>query len=315
MQAYVNLRLYRQCKDVNEKRFDGWWSLHNNPNLTLETLEIFADKHQIDWDVLDENPNFSKKWLLKFPDKSWAWNKLHKNPRFDFDWVYTFQDKPWNWEQLSKLATIPLLRKYPMFEWNWDVVTCSSEITTTEMVKNSDLPWQVENLQFMEIEEEDIEFLRMYEDDINWTDISHSAPLKIVRQTMDLPWFCHEIDLENKPITQDDLDFLHESSDDYIWNWARLSFITPFELISKNKHMGWEPELLSSNPTFTYDDVQNHPDLPWDLTITPCEPIERIIRRWVAANLIIRRFKMAISNPEYKMCRDRLNKEFKNMAS
>jgi hypothetical protein len=314
MQAYVNLRLYRQAFGFNPHA-DGWWNMSSNRDLALETLEMFSDKQQIDWDVLDVNPNFTEKWLLAFPEKPWAWDKFHKHPKFDFDWVYVFLNKPWNWTKLSELATIPLLRQYPIFQWDWRAVTCSSEITTTEMVKNSDFPWEVSNIRFTEIEDDDIEFLHMFQEDLEWNDISESAPLHIVRQNMDLPWFHYLVDLEKFPITQDDLEFLYESSDDYTWNWARLSYIVPFELIAKNPHMPWEPELLSSNPTITYDDVQKYPNLPWDLTMTPCEPIDRIIRRWVAANLIKRKFKTAISNPEYKMCRDRLDNEFRNMAS
>jgi hypothetical protein len=307
MQAYVNLRLYRQCHTVDELL-----NITNNPDLTLETLEMFVDKVPIDWDVLDEHQNFNEKWLLNFPEKPWSWSTLHKHPKFEFDWVYVFLNKPWNWTKLSTLATIPLLRQYPIFSWDWEAVTCCSEITTTEMVKNSDLPWEVSNLQFTEIEDDDIEFLRMYKDDIDWVSISESASLDIVRRNMDLPWFFSAINLEKRPITQDDLDFMNQTDE---FNEAALSYLTPFELIAQNKHMRWESETLSTNPTVTYDDVQNHPDLPWDLTITPCEPIDRIIRRWVAASLIKRSFKMAISNPEYKMCRDRLDKEFRNMTN
>lgn len=274
------------------------------------------NKNDISWYSIHECPNFTKKWLLKFPDEHWAWGSLHEHPKFKFDWVHTFIDKPWDWIELSKLATVPLIRQYPMFKWDWKVVTCNSKVSKSDMAKNTDLPWCVEDLRFNEITEDDIEFLYVFRENIDWENdsISQCATLRIVRQTMDLPWFFYIINLEKYPITQDDLEFIHyTSSDEYIWDMARISYLTSFELIAKNKHMNWEPEMLSSNPTVTYDDVQNHPDLPWDLTIAPCEPIERIIRRWVAANLIKRRFRNAMSNPEYKMCRNRLLKEFENL--
>lgn len=307
MEAYVNLRLYRQCMPSSD-------DVQYHKDLTLETLEMLVD-NDIDWGMIATHSNFTEKWLLNFPDKPWNWSKLHKHPKFDFDWVYVFLNKPWDWRRLSALATIPLLRQYPIFPWDWEVVTCSSEISTIEMVKNSDLPWVVYNMHFNEVDDDDIEFLHMFEEDLDWSSISENASLRIVRQNMDLPWFHYVISLEDDcVITQDDLDFLHETSDDYTWNWARLSFIVPFELIAKNQHMEWEPELLSSNPTVTYDDVQNNPGLPWDTTFTPCEPIDRIVRRWVAANLIKRTFKVSISNPMYKLCRDRLANEFKNIT-
>lgn len=310
MQAYVNLRLYRKCGENCDVS-----NIHLNPDLTLETLEMYKNDDQVNWMMINDCPNFTVKWLLQFPNKSWDWGHIHKNPKFEFDWVYKFQNESWNWKELSKLATIQLLRQYPMFKWDWEVVTRSSKVSKTDMANNTDLPWCVSLVKFNDIiTDDDITFLRTYQNEIDWECISTNAPLCIVRENMNLPWFHYVINLEKYPITQNDLDFLHETSNDYIWNWAKLAYITPFQLIVKNKHMDWEPEMLSLNPTVTYDDVQNHSDLPWDLTITPCEPIDRCIRRWVAANLIKRRFRNAITNPKYKMCRDRLNNEFESLC-
>jgi len=49
------------------------------------------------------------------------------------------------------------------------------------------------------------------------------------------------------------------------------------------------------------------------LRMSPAE-IERTARRFIAAWRIQRAFKNAYSNPEYKMCRDRLIREFTGMA-
>jgi hypothetical protein len=46
----------------------------------------------------------------------------------------------------------------------------------------------------------------------------------------------------------------------------------------------------------------------------PQAEIERTAWRYIAAWRIQRAFKKAYSNPEYKMCRDRLMREFAGMA-
>jgi len=46
----------------------------------------------------------------------------------------------------------------------------------------------------------------------------------------------------------------------------------------------------------------------------PLSEIETAARRFIAAWRIQRAFKKAYSNPEYKMCRDRLMREFAGMA-
>ena len=91
--------------------------------------------------------------------------------------------------------------------------------------------------------------------------------------------------------------------------------MVPYDLIRANRDLPWNYTLVSLNHTVTYDEIVSAPDMPWDMINTPCEPIDRTIRRWVAASTIKRRYKRAISDPSYLMCRRRLENEFKNLCA
>ena len=55
--------------------------------------------------------------------------------------------------------------------------------------------------------------------------------------------------------------------------------------------------------------------LEWDYSYTPCQPPEEMILEWHSASVIKRAWKRAISDPEYKMCRDRISNEAKELIS
>ena len=87
------------------------------------------------------------------------------------------------------------------------------------------------------------------------------------------------------------------------------------------RHWNWYS--LSKNPQVTWDIVQANPDKPWDwrwlsrnpnVLRYPLAEMERTAWHFIAAWRIQRAFKKAYSNPEYKMCRDRLMCEFAGMA-
>jgi hypothetical protein len=80
--------------------------------------------------------------------------------------------------------------------------------------------------------------------------------------------------------------------------------------------MPWDWNKISINRNITYDIVKNNLDKPWDWSCLSLHPNifkfseENIIREYIAARKIVRAFKEANSNPEYKLCRDRLLREF-----
>jgi len=110
------------------------------------------------------------------------------------------------------------------------------------------------------------------------------------------------------------------------WNWLDISEnpnIT-WDIVQANIDKRWNFYALTHNPNITWDIVQANPDYPWDksfvrpyqehlLTLPPLE-VERTILRIIAARKIQRAFKEAYCNPDYKLCRDRLRREFESMV-
>ena len=65
-----------------------------------------------------------------------------------------------------------------------------------------------------------------------------------------------------------------------------------------------------------------NPELPWmwfivsktkDISAMSDEKIQKIAREYFAKKKIARYLRECISNPEYKVCRDRLNREFQEL--
>lgn len=313
MQRYVNLRLFRHVNTHTKSQY--LIGLSEHPDLTIETIESLPD-YPWEWDTIDAHPNFRLAWVERFPNKPWDWTRLHKNKKFSFEFVNRFRDKPWNWSTLSRKATIEDLNAFPDFPWDWIAATVCSDISTEEMVKNTHFPWRVDLIGFNDIENEDLEFLYHYKDDFtmeNWIDFTTTARWEIIKQSFDLYWVAEMIKFDDVVFKQDDISFFRNHID-ADWNWAVLSLIVPFELIRTNLDLPWNYELVSMNDSVMYDDVERNKHLiTWELMNTPCEPVDRIIRKWIAASCIKRYFKRAISDPSYKMCRDRLKKEFSDL--
>ena len=116
-----------------------------------------------------------------------------------------------------------------------------------------------------------------------------------------------------------------QANPDKPWRWMSLSSnpnIT-WDIVRANPDKDWDWGALSNNPQVTWDVVQANLDKPWGWSVLslnsnvlryPLAEIERNAWRFIAAWRIQRAFKKAYSNPEYKMCCDRLMREFAGMA-
>jgi hypothetical protein len=325
MEKYVNTRLLRQIKD---RKFDFGY-LSDHPDLSIEVIAEYPTAPW-DWESIITHDNMCLRWLLELPDAPWIWSSVPNADRWTFDWVRKLPDAPWEWSEmhhedgfcmcwvaefpdkpwnmfyLSGFATMDLLKRFPHIHWNWNVVTSVSPIKPSEMAENPGLPWDFTDFAFESVDDNDIDFLRMFRDQFNhdaWIDFTEHAEWSVIRKYPDLPWAWSEIEPED--MEEDDIQMLrdHEPS----INWNKMSLLVPYRIIKKNLDLPWSAEWVSMNDTLTFDDLDD--TFNWDYSFVPCEPIERVVRKWVAANLIKRRFKRAISDPMYTMCINRLERE------
>lgn len=311
MERYAKTRLARHIHK------HGWEvGLSQHPDLTIETIEEYSSAPW-EWDVLDTHPNFTIEWIDRFPLKPWDWFHLHMNRNFSFDWVVKYPLQNWNWTALSRKANVATVVKHPDFPWRWNVLTMWSEILPKEMVDNSNLPWTVDLLRFESIDSDDeLEFLYHYKETFspeNWDDFTRCATWDIIKKSMDLYWVIENVQFGDETFTDEDMRFLHLHIDRE-WNWTLLSLIVPFDLIRNNRDLPWNYHIVSLNRTVTYDDVCETPELPWDSVQTPCEPIDKTIRKWCAAKKIQKKWKRCISDPTHPVCRRRLLNEFEQFT-
>jgi hypothetical protein len=184
-------------------------------------------------------------------------------------------------------------------------------VTFADMVAYNNLPWDIENLLFQEItDENDIEFLRMYKDrydETAWIDHSRRVTWNVVKRSLDLPWKYNIIIPEVKSF--DDLTILDTISDHL--DWGRLSRTVHVKFILAYYSLPWIWDIVSKNPTLTFHHVVDNPHIPWKYTDVPVETLDDILaRKWMAAFKIQQMWRVSISNPSYKLCQKRLLEEF-----
>jgi hypothetical protein len=78
---------------------------------------------------------------------------------------------------------------------------------------------------------------------------------------------------------------------------------------------------MSENPNITWDIIQANPDFPWDWDCISQNPnlfkinTPKVIREYFAQKTIAKYWRNAICNPEYTICKKRLQKEFNELHS
>lgn len=285
-------------------RFRGvvwnWNSLSVHPSVNLQVLKNLRDKPW-NWSLLTKNPKFVWMWVQEFPDKAWDWNYISRCDAFTWNCVREFPKAPWNWNILSdRINGIDTLKEFPDVPWNWYKLTLGPRISSSDMIENPNLPWTVNELLFVDIDEDIVRFLRFFRshyDQEAWQDHTARAPWKIIKQNTDLPWDLFFMRLNSSD--ECELKFLYENRSTL--NWNHLSEILNFSsVISKCPDLPWNFEYVSKNKTVTYKDLLDFPDLKWDHSVL-CLDLDR--REWNAASTIKKYWKKCVTDPEYKMCR------------
>jgi len=250
---------------------------------------------------LSNHPDLTLDIIKKYPNKAWAFHMFHEHPNFTFEWVEQFREKYWNWNKLSLRASIKDVAKYPHFSWNWSILT--NNIHYTEIMKYPNLPWDFHTMHIKKIRIEHVPFLEMFNDKIpewKWSRLVKCTDWNTFRQTIHLPWiwYAGDVNIVDGDVDAGDTSILEQFEP--MFNWIKLTMYVHIDIIDANSNLPWVREFLQWNKT------------TWK---TPVQPIENCIRQWTAANTLKRRWREAISNPEYIVCRKRLQREFKELVT
>jgi hypothetical protein len=111
------------------------------------------------------------------------------------------------------------------------------------------------------------------------------------------------------------------------WDWLHVSKspnIT-FDMMMNNPNVPWNRCGMCLNTNITMQIIEKHPDIDWSwvqlsenpsvFKLSPTKGMVDSVRRWYAACVIKRRWFQCITDPEYKVCRNRLLGEFGCMQS
>ncbi len=247
------------------------------------------------------HPDLTLEVLKMTPNAGWGFHELYKNPNFTFEWVEHFLDRFWNWNRLSELADLNTVSKYPNFYWNWSIVTHKS--SPEEIMKYPDFPWEFNMLSIRLVTEDHLPFLERFQNNIpnwKWVHIARCTRWSVFKKALHLPWmwYISDVKMETEEFLPEDVSIIREL--DLLCNWIKLTIYVPIDIINANPDLPWNMEFIQWNKT------------TWK---TKAEPVEKCIREWISANKIKRFWKRAITDPTFKMCRDRLFREFKELET
>ncbi len=250
---------------------------------------------------LSHHPDLTLEILKRYPEKAWAFHEFHTHPNFTFEWVAEFPNKYWEWNRLSVKAGIQDILNWPHLGFNWSIVTDCMHYK--DIMAYPFLPWDFSMYSIKNIREEHITFLEAFIDRIpewKWQRFVKCTNWNTFKKSMHLPWFWYAGDVNISPeeFEPDDVPIIRELG--LMFNWIKLTMSVHIDIINANPDLPWVREFLQWNKT------------TWKV---PSQRIEDCIRQWTAANTIKRYWREAISNPEYRACRERLWREFKELAS
>jgi hypothetical protein len=249
------------------------------------------------------NVNWNWNWVREFPDKPWNWKILSESPYFNWNWVREFPDKPWNWVELSdRIDSLETVKEFQDKPWCWYTLTLGSNTTISDIMNTPNFPWDIKELYFTNIDEEIIQFIRLYRshyDKSAWCDHTAHASWKLIKKNMDLPWVFSFVKFSSSSeFEESDVHYLYEID---TWNWQHLSEFMDFHsIISRYMDRPWDFSALSRNKTVTYRDVMRFPDIPWNYNTIH---LDEDMREWRAADVIKRYWKRCATDPNFKMCR------------
>jgi hypothetical protein len=217
------------------------------------------------------------------------------HPNFTFQWVIEFPDRFWDWNDLSERVPFHFFLKHLDLPWNWRILT--RKTPTADILANPNLSWDFATIIIPKVTVEHLTFLRIFRHKIpqyTWVTLAAHTSWPVFFQAQDLPWVFYADFVPLTEFTEEHVPFLYMYG--YLFDWVKLTISHDIRVIHAHPTLNWQQDVLDWNKS------------TWK---TRVEPIETCIREWVAANTIKRRWKIAISCPEYRLCQKRLAQEYK----
>lgn len=269
-----------------------------------------------DWKELSMHPNLNQQVLEEFRDEPWDTYLLSIHPNFTFGWIDVLSpdNANWDWWYLSDHATISDVCKHRHRPWDWTALTLSDKICDDDMMKHPDFPWDFNMLGYTIVGYNELRILRFYRNRFhneNWHDFTRHSSWSVIKANLDIPWMTVSIPFKPGDISSiDDIGIIEYFMDEgKPLDWEKISLASTIDIVRSHMHLPWVWKWVPSM------DWSRYPDLPWDLNVVALEQTSEMVRRWVAAKTIQKKWKLCVSDPSHPVCIRRLKYEFENFLA
>lgn len=277
-----------------ETGLDKPTGLKNYVQTRLERVTDFSNNIE-----LSEHPDLTLSIIKKYSNVAWNFNSMMYLPQFNMDWVEAFPSQYWDWNELSMRASIDDVNKHPNLFWNWRLL--SQKFSHDVIMNNPHHPWDFTCMNIRPITTEHVPFFRFFKHKIpqwKWHEHARRITWSVLKETIDLPWawYIDEVHVTTDEFLPDDIWIPMMFID--LCNWIDLTINVHIDIINEYPTLPWRMDYIQWNRTAWKTKVQS---------------IDSCIREWSAASTIKRYWKNAISNPEYSLCKKRIQTEFKEL--
>jgi hypothetical protein len=272
---------------------------------------------------LSSNPNVTLDLIEDFPNAGWNYQYLSNNPNITWDYILQNINREWNFELLSEnpAITIEVIKNNPTYDWHLDGFIRNPNATMDIIKANQDLDWpEMWRQQFAYWnpnatweDARDVFTIRELPININTCD---SVTPEIVKTNPEMPWcpywLAHNRNFSFATILE---MYPHINREKLYQYYICNRNITTADIIKygMSKASGTASECVdyreicntASQISWQWLHVLSNP------TIFDCTSE---IRRAKAALVILKCWRRSISNPEFKLCKQRLLREFTELA-
>jgi hypothetical protein len=285
---------------ANPGRQWDWFELSRNPNMTWKIVQENPDKPW-DYEGLCRNPNITWEIVLANPDKPWRCSILSFNPNITWDIIKANLDKPWNMSAISarSFITWDIVKNNLDMNWNWTLLSRHKSITMNIVNANMN-PIPIPHTWWK------LWGKKKIQPAWSWFALSKNPNItpNDVKANHDKPWSLHELSSHPNFFLKDFIECTNVCSN------PNINDIHMINHIGINANLTLQCVLSHPNVQWNWQEVSRNPNV----TKLQTSELAKVVRRFIAACKIQSAFLEAYYNPDYKLCRDRLNREYNAMV-
>lgn len=328
------------------------YALWQSRTITVEHL-VKWNATSLQWENFSGNRNFQFQNVLDYPDKAWNWCKISQHPNVTPKHIIDNPDLPWKWDFVSQNENITLEFVMSMLDkkWYWKLLSCHTKITIEEIISNLQFPWdwkfvsQNPNIRIKHIVDNPT---LPWE----WSKLVQHDKIKVsdIFEHNELPWGVSQASYDvlynisfNPNLTLEDIEAHPEIdwSDNFLpgrmlnfnmkWieTFPRVLALYSHQCsshknitwqdIKRHNKLAWDPDGLSSNPNIKIKSIYKRMKCGWNwknvcMRKDFLEPMDdHEIMLYLATKKICNQIFKSWTDPSYKMCSKRLERELQDM--